>query len=155
GRQAALALFQEALPLWEPGPEDPERVMNLLSSATLLRLANDFDQALKVLTEALRIQTPLGDPRIEAVILIDMGWARASLGRVEPARDLSRQALARLDTAEDPYAKASALNNLGLTYHNQNDLRTARELYEQALPLYHSAGDLRAEAVALSNLGGI
>lgn len=153
GRKAALALFQAAQPLWEPGARDPERVMNLVSSATLHRLANEHEQALKDLTAALQI--PIGDPRIEAVILIDMGWAEASLGRVEKARDFYHQALKQLDTLDDPYAKASALNNLGLTYHNRNDLRTARELYEQALPLYHAAGDLRTEAVATSNLGGI
>jgi CHAT domain-containing protein/Tfp pilus assembly protein PilF len=154
-RKAALDLFLQAGPLWAEDGNGPEQVMSLLSAAVLHRLAGASGKALDAANRALAVERPLGDPRIEAVLLVEAGWAQASLGHLEPARELYNQALDRLKTAADPYTEGTALNDLGLTYHNQNDLRTARGFYERALPLLQQTGDLRTEAAVTSNIGGI
>ncbi|HEX3531632.1 MAG TPA: CHAT domain-containing tetratricopeptide repeat protein [Thermoanaerobaculia bacterium] len=155
GRQAALALYQQALPTWRSLGRVPEQIANLVNTAVLYRLAGDARKAVEVLGPALELQRSLGkDPAAEAVLLIEMGFDRWTLGEVEPARDLYRQALARFAGTDDAYGKAAALNDLGLSDHARGDLRAARGNYEEALPLFERT-DLRAAAVVVNNIGGI
>jgi len=155
GRSAALALYQQALPIWRSLGRVPEQIANLANTAVLHRLAGDARKAVEVLGPALELQRSLGkDPAAEAVLLIELGFDRWSLGEVEPARDLYRQALALFAGTEDAYGRGAALNDLGLSDHARGDLRAARGNYEEALPLFERT-DPRAAAVVVNNIGGI
>lgn len=155
GREAALALYRQALPLWHDLGRQREEWHTLYAIAELLRGTGDFRQALEVLARALDAQRALADPRQEARTLQEMGFARFSLGDVEAARELYQKALDLWKLAPDPYGEALVLNNLGLTWQVRGDLRTAYGYYERALPLLRQAGDPRSEAVLVNNLGGL
>lgn len=155
GREAALALYWQALPFWHDLGRQREEWHTLYAIAELLRGTGDFRQALEVLTRALDAQRALADPRQEARILQEMGFARFSLGDVEAARELYQKALDLWKLAPDPYGEALVLNNLGLTWQARGDLRTAFVYYERALPLLRQAGDPRGEAILANNLGGL
>jgi CHAT domain-containing protein/Tfp pilus assembly protein PilF len=155
GREAALALYRQALPLWHDLGRRREEWHTLYAIAELLRGTGDFRQALEVLTRALDAQRALADPRQEARTLQEMGFAHFSLGDVEAARELYQKALDLWKLAPDPYGEALVLNNLGLTWQARGDLRTAFGYYERALPLLRQAGDPRSEAILANNLGGL
>lgn len=155
GREAALAEYRQALPLWRALGRPREEWDTLYSMAVLARIAGDSRQALALLAQALAVRQAPADPRQEARTLNEMGFARFSLGEVEAAQELYRRALALWERAPDPYGEALTRNNLGLTYHSRGDLRAATGHYEQALALLRTAEDPRGEAILANNLGGV
>jgi tetratricopeptide (TPR) repeat protein len=95
----------------------------------------------------------VGDPIGQAHALTDLGVTHWLLGRVRPADEHCRAALALFRQADDPVGQSRALHNLGLIAEQIGRFGTAVDHYAQALTLDRDNGDRVGEARTLLTLG--
>ncbi|MFX1581284.1 MAG: tetratricopeptide repeat protein [Promethearchaeota archaeon] len=125
----------------------------------LLRLREQMDKALELVTKALReveVMTPRRDEEIKirkSELLHQGGILYWYKGDFDTASDYHRQSLEIRETLHDKPGIASSLNNLGLVHWSKGELDQAIEFYNQALEVFEQLGIKRNIAVTLSNLG--
>ena len=137
-RLRAVAVAAEARRfLWSPRP---------ISAEEAARIEAKF-------REAIRLGESLGDSRLIAECLLDLGILRSRTGDPLGARELFEQALPLFPETPAAIApKASTLNNLGDNYLRFGETEKALDLFRQSLALKKPG---RSRAISLDNLGSL
>ncbi len=87
-----------------------------------------------------------------AMILVNLGDVRASLGDLEAARATLDEAQAAARTLNEPAALGHALENLASVELDQGRFEEARDCLNQAITIFQQIGRQYGEAVALTKL---
>jgi predicted ATPase len=144
--------FERLVPLSDGAPLRAQvNVRNVLGM--FVRMAGEYDHALRLFDEALRYAREDDSPRAIASVLNNLGGANWSLGRLDPARAYFEEALSRFRQLDATVEAAGMLANLGMLANRQVELAAARSYLEQSLTLFHSLGDIWAEARVIMALG--
>ena len=134
-RAAAKRAYQEGLQLYQQGT------------------AESLRQAITKWEEALPLYRAVGDSRLEAVTLNNIGLVYDALGEKQKALDFYNQSLPLSRATGDKAQEAVTLTNIGAVYSALGETQTALEYYNQSLPLRRATGDKAGEAVTLNNIG--
>ncbi|HKN97708.1 MAG TPA: tetratricopeptide repeat protein [Pseudonocardiaceae bacterium] len=102
---------------------------------------------------ALASARATGDPVGQAIVLNNLGIARANTGQPDHAHTLLCQALLLRKEVGDVRGEAAVANNLGLLHRARGELSTAATHHRRAINLFRQAGDQCGEGQALNNLG--
>lgn len=150
---AAIAKFQELLPIWEDLKDRKMQARTLHNLGYAARQLSDLPQALRYNEQALQVRRSLGDRSGEGDSLLALATTLASLGRIDEALAHYTQALPVYQDLGDRVYEARVLANIGrvLLYNNQN--QKALEYLQQALPLSRAAHAPDVESYALEALG--
>lgn len=148
---AGLADAEEALRFSE-APEltqaESLRVMGLCQQ----RLG-DFQSAVENLEKARIKFMFLGDQRLEATILIDLGILYRTSGKYDLAENAYHTALKFWVASQDHVRAATIANNLGVLYHFRGDYQRAAMHLEEALSYPNRTGNTKG--VAYASLGDL
>ena len=116
----------------------PEKAYVLQELARVLMMADDFERAVEVASESLRLAEALGLEPVRSRDLNTIGVARAVMGDRRGLEDLER-AMA-IGGAVNSYEESSALANLTFMTAVLGDLRRAAEMHEQTRSLARQRG---------------
>jgi CHAT domain-containing protein/Tfp pilus assembly protein PilF len=139
-------------------PKDKSRVaaQKAFTDAQYLRnqrTAEAYRGAIEKYQEALSLWHSLGERRMEAYSLYEMGWLYGDLGEYQKALDSYTQAQAIYKEMANRQGESSVLNNVGYIYGALGEYQKAIDLYKQALQLDLARGDRYEEPRILSNIG--
>ena len=118
-------------------------------------LRGRYDQAIRYLTEGLRIFRLLGDKRGQGACLNGLGVVYDSQQRYAEAKACLEQSLAVRAELADRRGQALSLNNLGVVHKRLDQHEAALGCYERALVLSEQLGDHRLRAGVLTNVGEV
>jgi tetratricopeptide (TPR) repeat protein len=121
---------------------------------SFLRSRGHWLQALRLHAVALSAARQIGDRRMEAATLLDLGAVQRLTGDLAAA-DCLGQALDLYRALGDRLGEATALDALGLQQRGIGNYPAAADRLGQALDLYQALGDRLGEATALTNLGAV
>lgn len=126
----ARTLLAQACPLFTL--DDPERAhCNFVEGALALH-AEQFDVAERQFREALARWQQVGDQRMIAWALTNLGAALRRQGCLEEALVCYQNALALFAIVDDPLHEAIARSNLAVIYANNGDAKVALRLLQEA-----------------------
>src|SRR5215813_6787061 len=139
-------------------PRDKDRIVaqKAYTDAKSLRnqrTAESQRRAIEKYQEALSIWRTLGDRRMEAYSLNEMGLIYGDLGEYQKALDSYAQARTIYKLIDDPRSQAGMLTNIGWVYGALGEYKKAIDLTEQALEAHRAIGDRHSEPLLLSNIG--
>jgi CHAT domain-containing protein/Tfp pilus assembly protein PilF len=115
--------------------------------------AESLRQAIKKWEEAILLLRAVGDRRMEAGTLNNIGGVYDALGEKQKALDFYNQALPIRLAVGDRGGEARTLNNIGAVYNALGEKQKALDFYNQALPIRRAVGDRGGEATTLNNIG--
>ncbi|MBW4582020.1 MAG: tetratricopeptide repeat protein [Tildeniella nuda ZEHNDER 1965/U140] len=122
---------------------------NLLIKGTRQFQANQFQLAIELTKQALKIYQDLGDSRGRASALNNLGLVYIELQDYSHASENFKQALAIGKEINDREVEAKALGNLGILRFKEEQIQEALNFYEKALKIAQEIGDLQWEASLL------
>lgn len=130
--------FRQARETLSQGTGDPLEKANLVSlEASLLKDLGEFEQAVRLMDQAIAVYRELNDPHLEGRTLLKQA---ATIGFVEPARgvELAEAGLALIDSLREPrlelcgrHALAQFLTEAGQPHEALTMLEMSRPLYAQ------------------------
>jgi tetratricopeptide (TPR) repeat protein len=115
----------------------------------------DYPAARRFHEECLAIQRELGDQRMIAGSLLNLGAVYFEQGDYEAARARFEEGLAIRRQLGGEVGIADAVQNLGAVAKACGNNRTAWELFEEGLRIYRALGDRFGISIALINLGSL
>lgn len=115
----------------------------------------DLDRAQEGYDRARAIAARLGDERLEARTLRNLGGIALNRNALDLARELSTRAIELERRLGDSHGVAIGLNNLGLIAHRSDRIEEAGRLYGESLALLRELGDERVLPSLLENHGMI
>jgi tetratricopeptide (TPR) repeat protein len=101
----------------------------------------DFASAEQAYSEELAVAQGLGDRRLVAEALYNLGFVKHVLGRRDEGRSMHEQAMAVFEELGDPMAMARVREGLLLYHHARGEWTVARELSVENLRVFRAAGD--------------
>jgi tetratricopeptide (TPR) repeat protein len=135
---------------------EPERRMQLLAAATLLRLGlGDIDTARGLAAEQLGLARAHGDRRWEGDALTRAGMIAWTRGDLPAAAIHFRQAVDALCAAQDRWRESIALAHLARVRRDARELPAAQATAEEALAAARLAGEDTVLGFALDILGSV
>ena len=139
-------------------PKDKSRVaaQKAFTDATSLRnqrTAESFHSAIEKYQEALSLWHSLGDRRMEAYSLYEIGWVHGDIGEYQKALDAYTRAQAIYKEMGNLQGQSNVLNNVGWIYGALGEYQKAINLYKQSLQIDLARGDRYEEPRILSNIG--
>ena len=133
----------------EPGAD---RAAALLAAGATARAMGDFADALRLATEALEVQSALGDEHGQAAALNSLCITATALDDLDAALLHAERSLAIIERLGAQGGIAASRLNLGVVVRARGDLERPAALFESARVAFVELGDRRGEAAALSNL---
>lgn len=118
-----------------------------------LSLRNHWADLINTHQVALASSRALGDRVGQAIVLNNLGVAKANVGRPDHAHTLLCQALALRKEVGDTWGLAAVSNNLGSLHRSRGEFNTAVAHHDRAIMLFRQAGDKCGEGQALNHLG--
>ena len=118
-----------------------------------LSLRNHWADLINTHQVALTSSRALGDRVGQAIVLNNLGVAKANVGRPDHAHTLLCQALALRKEVGDTWGLAAVSNNLGSLHRSRGEFNTAVAHHDRAIMLFRQAGDKCGEGQALNHLG--
>jgi tetratricopeptide (TPR) repeat protein len=103
--------------------------------------------------EALQIQRDLGNERLQAICLNNIGAVYFEKAQYEDARAYYQQALQLREKAKVPSDIVQSVQNLAYTSVRMSQFDQAISSYMHALELWRSMNDARGAAITLNTLG--
>jgi predicted ATPase/DNA-binding SARP family transcriptional activator len=131
--EAAAALFEESLAIWEELSDPPGTARSLLSLGTVAAEQGDQERAIELSERAAELYDESGDQRGHALAISNLGGIALERGEYAKAASLSEQAYGLFETLEDSEGMAFALVNQGFAALSQKQHDRAIELLRQAL----------------------
>lgn len=132
----------------------------LTNTGIALRESGRFQEAEKVLRQALVIHTRNGARKAEASTLAQLGTAIMQRATRELSTDLLREgvnylgaAIAAYRDVRDLQGEAMCFLNLGNAFSLAGNLKSALEHYQSSLKLSRGAGDSHGEGMAMAAMG--
>ncbi len=117
------------------------------------RTAESFRSAIEKYQEALSLWRSLGDRKMEAYSLYEIGWVYGDIGEYQKALDSYTHAQAIYKEMDNLQGQSNVLNNVGWIYGALGEYQKAIDLYKQALQIDLARGDRYEEPRILSNIG--
>jgi tetratricopeptide (TPR) repeat protein len=133
----------------------PARAEALNSAAMLARYQGDYEQALALTSESLRIYRHLEDKHGIADALANLGFVALYRGELDSMRSLYEESLTINRELGNRQGMADSLSHLALAAFYVGDHATARALDEESLALWRNVGDKQGIAWALHRLGNV
>lgn len=115
---------------------------------------DEYDTALELVLEALRIYERIGDTQGIAGSLSTAGTIYLNLERYDQALETYQRALALAEKTGDENRVGIVLSNLGTTYLGMNRHEDALVEFRRALPILERTGSTLDVLTALGNIGG-
>jgi ATP/maltotriose-dependent transcriptional regulator MalT/DNA-binding SARP family transcriptional activator len=114
----------------------------------------EFDEALRIVEDAIRVLRPAGDTRGLVQALFVRGEAQRLKGEYDASLAAFREAQALLETSDEADAQlvGDVLRNIGVTHTITGDLDAAIDELEEARKLLEQAGDLQGIGNACGSL---
>jgi predicted ATPase/DNA-binding SARP family transcriptional activator len=131
--EAAPALFEESLAIWEELDDAAGTARSLLSMGTVAAEQGDQEQAIELSERAAELYDESGDQRGHALAISNIGGIALERGEYAKAASLSEQAYGLFETLEDSEGMAFVLVNQGFAALSQDQHDRAIELLRQAL----------------------
>ncbi len=125
----------------------------LAARGEVRRWQGKADEAEDDLDAALVCARKLGDPAVEAFVLVNLGRLFFMTSRVAAARDLFADARDLARTAGDRWTEATSVSYVAACDTGLGNHLASLEGYHEALELSRAIGNTRQEAVLLSNIG--
>lgn len=116
-------------------------------------LLSNYPQAIKFLSEAIKLSKSLGEKKIMADSLNIVGIINDKLNNYSNALKAYFKALRLYEELTLHKSIAIVLSNIGLIYTNINDYRNALKFYSQALDIAEEENDAESRLVASINIG--
>jgi len=117
------------------------------------RTAESMRRAISKFQEALSLWKTVGDDRLEAYTLQELGLIYSDLSDYQKALDSYIQAGAIYKVTGDLRGQIGIFTNIGWIYGTLGDYEKAIEFYERAVRESRATGDRYANPVPLSNIG--
>jgi predicted ATPase/DNA-binding SARP family transcriptional activator len=131
--EAAAALFEESLAIWEELNDAAGTARSLLSMGTVAAEQGDQERAIELSERAAELYDESGDQRGHALAISNLGGIALERGEYAKAASLSELAYGLFETLEDSEGMAFALVNQGFAALSQRQHDRAIELLRQAL----------------------
>jgi len=153
GYRAALAAYQEALPLWQVLGERSREADTWERIGWVYYDLKDPAPSLAASRKALALYAALGNQRQEGLVNNRIGGALYDQGNFAEALIEHQKALEIFRRIDSPYMEAAALNAAGNAYLALGQLQEALDAYKQALRWAREGKNLNAESRALFGMG--
>jgi predicted ATPase/DNA-binding CsgD family transcriptional regulator len=137
------------------GGSPATRAKALMAAGNLARDASDYDHAVALHEEGLRLRRQVGDEWGIAVLLNNLGVIARDRGDAARTIALCGDSLARFRAVGDQRGAALSLMNLGRAAYQLGDNPRARSCYEESLELFRAVGDRNAVAAMLHPLARV
>jgi tetratricopeptide (TPR) repeat protein len=125
----------------------------LTNQGSVFYLKSDFNRAIDLFMQSLKIQRDLGNDLRVANLLNNIGLSYSSLGEFEKAKEYYKESLTISEELGDKKTIANTLNNIGNIFYYQSDYLNALNYYTQGLKLREQSGDKKGISVSLNNIG--
>ncbi len=112
----------------------------------------DFERALPLFEEALRLMTDLGHEHYIGLATFNLAWAAEELGDTARARDLNVENLRRARSMGSPGFEAMALDSVAGIAHDEGRYEEALSLKRQSLRILTELGDVPHTLDSLSRV---
>jgi|GEM_PF-740413 len=116
-------------------------------------LISNYPEAMKYLSESIKLSTMLGDKKKIADSLNTIGIIHDNLGNYSSALKTYFKALKMYEEIKEISSKAIILSNIGLVYTNIHDYVNAIKFYSDANELAESLNDTESLLVTYINIG--
>lgn len=126
-----------------------------LGLALLAIIRGDYERALTLGQEGLRLSEERGDPHNCQLAFYVLSSALLAQGRYEQARQQARQAYAVTQKTGNEWFRAYVLNELGRVAQALGEYEKARQHYEASHTIKETFNDPEGQAVALNHLGAV
>ncbi len=126
-----------------------------LAKGSLYFLSADYDNALKVYTQALDLAIKNSDKQNEAKAYINLGIIEDISGNVEKSRDYLEKTIRICSSIRDYENLAIAYSELGVSYTFTNNLVEAKLNYLESKNLLEKINNRNRLATLLNNIGKI
>jgi predicted ATPase/transcriptional regulator with XRE-family HTH domain len=137
----------------DSGPLIAARAKALHGAGMLAHSQEDDVRAEVLYAASLTLAQAIGDRRLVAILLNDLGEMALHRGDTQHALTLHREALALARALGDQRAIAQLLSGLGIASRAAGDLGAATDYHEQSLVIHQRLDDRRGVAWALHGLG--
>lgn len=152
---AALAATLCVQVLALDGLDAAQRADMLMTHALALRRTQRGKDIGPEPEQALAMARQLGDRRLEASILVNLGNLQREHGRMGEARASYESSLALYRQLGRLRNQGTVLGNLGTLHIEQGHADEADTHYAQALAIHRETGNRRSEGIILGNMGGL
>jgi CHAT domain-containing protein/tetratricopeptide (TPR) repeat protein len=127
----------------------------LLEQAIQKGQQQEYKQAIPIFQQVLVIVRELKDQKLEALVLVWLGFCNNALGEKQKALEFYNSSLPLYRAVGDRSGEARTLNNIGLVYDALGQKQKALEFYNSSVPLSRAVGDRSGEAGTLNNIGAV
>ncbi len=149
----ALARYDQAITAAERAGLGPEPRIRLLEArADVSAVLGDFERARSDLESALALAEALGEPTVRGRLLWTLGALWGGHKDYQKGIELTRRAVAMIESAGDRRAVAEARAQLGVMHLNLGRLAESRSELERALILFRELGDEAGQGRTLEML---
>ena len=153
--EQAKEIAQEAISLSNNLGVDSRTVAGYLIWGKALHWQGQNEAAQSVLEQGLTVCRQVGDPRLEASALRELGYLEAEMDAFEQSRRNCEAGLTIARWLGDRWEESKILNILGIWAGLQQLYTEANTQFAANLLIRREIGDRQGEAEALSNLGNL
>lgn len=134
----------------------PEKKVSLINEvAARYLLLGEYDRALDLLEQGLKISEELGGHSREGTTLNNISQIYKAKGDYETALDYLARSLKICQEIGDKAGEGATLNNIGNIYYASGDYDTALDYLSRSLRICQEIGDKAGEGTTLNNISGI
>lgn len=131
------------------------RAVHAATAANLELRRHRYDEARNLYERSLEIARAIGDSRMEANVLNNLGATANNQGDLQAAQSYYEQSLKRLEDLDRGHHRANTLLNLGLVATDRGDRSAAADYYERSLDAFQDLEDPKGRANVLNALGSL
>jgi tetratricopeptide (TPR) repeat protein len=142
----AMTLNRErALTLYSSAGDKVAQITGHAALAKSLSRQGNFDEAFRELSLAERATKDMGNPSLQADLLVLKANSQVSAGNFEKAIEVYREAAPILRSLGDTKGQADLNNAIGWVFQSLGDMPNALRSYESALELFVQTGNTDGE----------
>lgn len=150
----AFKYYEDALAAARKANNKDLIAANLFNTGAVYhRTFNQYEKALGLFEESLRIFRELGDKKSTAIVLFNMGKSLNALGRYEQSLSVLNESLRINRELNDPQGIAVSLNLIGHAYSALGQYDKPLAYYQEALRLCKQINNQQELATTLTNIG--
>lgn len=153
--EAAIAAYQQAIPLWRLLNNQSELSLNLANLGNIYLRQGNYERALDYYERALAAVQAIGARQVAANMMLRLGNVYKRIGRYDRAIAYFEQALQNYQTLQHKGGMAVSLGWLGVMHSEMGQYAAAQTRYEQASILSEEIGDQITLAIWLMNRGEV
>ncbi len=144
---------QEQLLAGNVALQNESLLVTLRALAEPLVQKGDYNEALRITHLALRIAEKMGDRRLIATMLFEVGSIYARRNPPKEAANYLQKSLAIFEEIGSKKGQARALHSLGVAYDTERKFEFGVQYYEKSLVLSQEVGDRNLTALIYNGLG--